>query len=104
MCKSVTDATKLSPHIVSKGLISTDFSMELHSIESHSKQVEKLLQCIIGPVEGGNVQVFYDFLDVLQQYGLLPTKQLAMEMKSDLNTKVSLFSVLCIGLHSYVTL
>ena len=66
--------------------------MRLHSIESHSKQVEMLLQYIIGPVDGGNIQVFYDFLDVMQHYGISSTKKVAMEMKSDLN-KVSLLGV-----------
>ena len=95
MCSSVTDVAKWSPYIVAKELISSDFSLELQSIKSHSKQVQMLLQHIIGPVEGGNVQVFYDFVDVMQQHGVLPTKQLAMEMRND--SKVSLLSVVYFG-------
>ena len=91
-CEIVRDVSELAHHCVPKKIITPEDVAELCYIRNPTKQIILLLSRIIGPVKSGRPQVFYDLLDIMEQYGLQATQQLATEIKQSLKTRPSCVS------------
>ena len=88
LCSVVRDVNEIAPHCVTKKIISPQDHIRLCNIKDRCEQVAMLLDHIIGPVEAGSFQVFYDLLDIMELHGLQATQQLAAEIKRSLNIEL----------------
>ena len=92
MCTNITDVNNFAHYLVTLRVITPQDEKELRETKPESLQVRKLLDRIVGPVESGRPEVFYNLLNVMEVYGLQPTHLLAIDIKR------------CLGYVSYVYL
>ena len=86
---TITDVKEIAPHCVSKKIILPRDMRKLLDTKDSSEQVSIILDRIMGPLEAGRPQGFYDLLDVMNQHGLQATQELAAEIKGSLASCVS---------------
>ena len=86
LCDILTDIENLLPHFVDENVIKFGDLEEINTVVPSTKKhkVQKLMVHISGPLEGGNTEVFYIMLRIMEEYGHLATQQLAKEMRTSL--------------------
>ena len=78
-------AQTLSPHFVSRKIISHEDQIEILSVTSPRRAASLLLGRVSSAVEAGVNESFYRFLDILEQYGTPATKEILLAIKRDLS-------------------
>ena len=84
LCNTITDIDGLLPYFVQENVIGTDNLAEIKAAIPSTKKsrVENLLTYISGPLKGGNTQVFYIMLSVMENHGNKATQQLSKQIRS----------------------
>ena len=84
LCDTITDLDGLLPYFVQENVIGTDDLAEINAItpSTMKSRVEKLLTYISGPLKGGNTQVFYIMLSIMENHGNQATQQLSKQISS----------------------
>jgi len=86
LCKTLVDVDNLLPHFVQEGIISENDLQELKAMTRIDSKVEKLLQYVSGPLQAGNLKNFYTMLTIMEEHGMITTKELATTMKNVVST------------------
>ena len=84
LISTLTDIDNLLPHFVGKNIIG--FQEDVSTNKAPTEKIKRLLQHISGPLEGGNHKGFYTLLDIMESKGIQATKDLAENMKKQLNS------------------
>ena len=86
LCSTVTDINTLLPYFVSENIISISDHEKIISDPNvtNSEKVVKLLSHISGPLEAGDAKGFHKMLDIMKERGNQGTKDLAVNMNSEM--------------------
>ena len=85
LCNTLTDVDNLLPYFVQKDIISTSDLEEINAIVTTTKQVEKLLSHISGPLRAGDTKGFHMMLTIMKKHGNQTTKDLAVKIMTSSN-------------------
>lgn len=82
LCSTLLDIHTLLPYFVTENIINPENLEEINATTTSSQKVQKLLKCILGPLDGGHTRGFYLMLRIMEMHGTLATQDLANEIKS----------------------
>jgi len=89
LCNTMTDIKNLLQYFVQKNIIKLEDQDTIGSEIKSCDQVKAFLKHISGPLQGGNTEIFYTMLDIMEVNGVEATKQLANELKITLKQQFS---------------
>ena len=84
-CNTVVDIDNLLIYFVQKKIIKSEDQDEINALVKKTDKVQKLLKHIAGPLEAGDSKGFYTMLDIMEDYGVQATKDLAVSLKTVLS-------------------
>ena len=86
LCSTLTDINELLPFFVQEDIISFHTQEEISTIVTTQEKVQKLLSHISGPLTAGDATGFQKMLTVMKDHGIQDTKDLAIQINSEIKT------------------
>ena len=86
LCSTLTDIENLLPYFVQEKIIKSEDQDDINAPVKTKEKVKKLLKHISGPLQAGDSKGFYTMLDILENYGVQATIDLAKVLKAALST------------------
>ena len=83
---SVLPVATLSPHLISKNLITTSEAEELHTIATSVKKAVYVLRKISASLQAGQTQTFDIFLTIIEEYGNAASIEVLSKLKSEIKS------------------
>ena len=80
-------AKTLSPHFVVENIISSEDHLEISNVPSTVKAAALLLCKISCSLRAGSTEVFYKFLDIIEQYGGIDSKTVTTAIRKKLKSE-----------------